>query len=470
MPELVPSGGYGMLLPYANVATLRNGSFLASKYGLVTTGGMLVTDLIYDGVEMAQIYSQFANVYRQAYKLSINLPDSGSYWRFPESTNAACALDGSWVTPFDYTDIAFADEVFVAVRDYEAFDMDVFDYSGRRLYNMRDMDWVTSVHKDAWKGSLAHNISEGYSYIQTRDGTYLFVEMLTGRAIYTDFVGVSAFSDGLAAVQMSEYSAGGYRDLWGYINKYFETVIPMIYVGARTFNNERAIVETQNGNSLIINKRGETLMTVPSGNHIEAYYDGQGFIVYDNDWRPYKHYTAGLVEIIPPERIRHSEDAYWYHIGGEWYTCTLDGGEWLFSAGEEYFFQSVDSILAVEGGYVTYIIYKPDLTLYGIMTLDGRDIIPAQEGSRINIVADGGVVMAFIVSTGNSMAFYDLTFGASTYEFYDAEGVLITSGAGVLTYEESVGLYSVMDEYHYSWLDKDGNVIISIPLMSYSLD
>ena len=475
MPELIPSNDYGILLPYASAVTLSNGGIRESKFGLVTTDGMLVTDLIYDSVQVAQPYSRlhprYVNVYHQAYKLSVEIPNSGFCWSSPESINAACALDGSWVTPFDYMNIVFADEVFVAVRDYEKFDMDVFDYSGRRLYNTLDTDWVASMHQDASKGSLASNISEGYSYIRTRDGTYMFIEMLTGRAIYTDFVGASKFSHGLAAVQMRENSEGGYRGLWGYINKSFEKVIPMIYVSASTFNNEQAIVETQNGNYLVINKHGETMMTVPLGNHITENHYRHGYTVHDSDWDTYKCYSVGLVEIIPPKRIRDSEgEPFWDHFGGEWYICELDGGVWLFSTDEEYFYESVDRIFEVEGGYISYFIHRRPLSRYGVMTLDGRDVIPAQEWEQIDIVTDNGVVIAFIINTRDLLEFFDDQFIPSMYMLYDAEGVLITSGAGVLAYHEAVGLYSVLDEYHYSWLDKDGNVIISIPLMSYPLD
>ena len=111
LPELIPSNDYGTLLPYASATIMPNGSLRESKYGLVTIDGVVVTDLIFDQISRAneQVYHYFGLQpvpQPPVYLLAVNTSGSGTLWN-AESKKAVCALDGSWITPFDYVNVIF---------------------------------------------------------------------------------------------------------------------------------------------------------------------------------------------------------------------------------------------------------------------------------------------------------------------------------------------------------------------------
>ena len=75
LPELVPSDGYGMLLPYSgSYAKPGSGGYQVTKYGLVTIDGVIVTDAVYDSISRVNIYTVDTQVTKPAYMLGINRP------------------------------------------------------------------------------------------------------------------------------------------------------------------------------------------------------------------------------------------------------------------------------------------------------------------------------------------------------------------------------------------------------------
>jgi len=112
----------------------------------------------------------------------------------------------------------------------------------------------------------------------------------------------------------------------------------------------------------------------------------------------------------------------------------------------------------------------------GVMTLDGEDVVPPQKGVVISAVTIDGSAVAFIVNSEVNWGYgyYDETGGPeyipSMYSLVGADGAVLASGRGSLSFEAGAGLYSLLAEEYYAWLDMDGNVIISIPFLSYTLD
>jgi len=481
---LIPSQGYGMLLPYANATVLMDGSLRESKYGLVTAEGMIVTDLIYDRVDRADgrsyVYSAETPAPLPAYVLTVTIPGTENPWGGVEAKHAACALDGSWITPFDYADVVFTDDVIILMRSHETFDMDIYDYNGQFLYNALQKVWGADVAHDTWPGHMSYNISaEGYACLPSRSGEYFYVKVSTGKAIYTKYTAALPFSEGLAAVRAPVLYRDGQTeynmDLWGFINTDFELVIQPQYTSAAAFLNGRAVVETPGGKMRMINRRGETAFTVPEGYWIELDYTGDGFSVHSMvENKPPVYYTDGFAVIEPPETaLPYDEYIYISRLGGGWYTCRGRNGTVLFSFEEDYYFRHVSYISNKYGDIIIYSIDVAGESRMGVMTLDGDDIIRPEQGVWISAVTRDGVLTAFTVNTHSGYFFLyggDKEYTQSAYRLFSADGGLITSGSGVLTYDDATGLYKLLSENYFAWLDMDGNTIISIPHMSNTMD
>ena len=488
LPELVPSGDYGMLMPYTGAYVISNFGFIqGAKFGFVTRDGIIVTDAVYDSISRAYDYSYNNEIMpRPAYLLSINYDGADSRW-YMEMRYAVCALDGSWITSFDYIQVMFTSDAILLIRNYSTFDIDVLDYDGRLLYNMRDHIWIHNVNEDLMQFGLTHHASGGYTILHMNDGTVAFIDVLTGEARHTEFTGAGTFSEeveGLAAVQVGDSKSG--EQLWGYVNKDLELVIPPGYVYESRFINGRAVVETPDGVQRIINTRGETLLSFSGGWISRNHDDSGGYTVYDNNTGRTWHYTNDLIEIKPNSLLGELVDVY--YLGGGWYIgeCYEEVrwheayraytglgyiGTVLFSADGEHLFADGEiwHIIQIAEEYVLYTRQveiggsgreEPRYEYrQGIMTLDGREIISPELAASITIAKDGDTVMAFAVNTGSSM-----------FSLIGTDGGVISSGGGRLSYDETIGLYTVLSDDAFSFLDRDGKVIISIPLMSYLMD
>ena len=240
------------------------------------------------------------------------------------------------------------------------------------------------------------------------------------------------------------------------------------------FKNGRAIVQLSEDTQHVIDTRGQTLFVVPSGFYMDHNYSGSGFIMYDNIGNSMPALlTEDFAPVILPESARTTNNIE--HVRGDWYSCRLDSGTILFNHEREYFLPDVHYIshLDMENELIVFAGYSDNGTLTGVRTLDGRDIIPADRNVTITVVADEDRAIAFVVNSHNTFLFpawEDPEFRQSIYRLVDTDGSVIISGYGVLNYNEQEGLYSVLGADHFSWLSKDGSVIISIPHMSSMLD
>jgi len=469
MPELVPSNTYGMLLPYSSAVTMNDGSLRVSKYGLVAIDGTVITDLIYDNVVRASYITLGSQEPRPAYNLYIDIPESEAV--FEDLTlQAACALDGSWITPFEFVDIVFSDEVIFLMRDHESFDIDVYDYNGRRLYNILELEWADDISEDTWSEVLVYGAAEGVGFIKLNNDTYGLMDVMTGDIRRTDFVQAFLFSEGLAAVTPS-----GSDDLWGFVNKELEFVIQPGYVHETAFRNNQAIVETPDGGQHIIDKQGEILFSVTPEFFIMPHHDSKGFSVGLRDgWDFPKFYASDFTEIeYPAAAMSIGPESAIQYIGDGWYFCMTDDGMWLFTSDDAYRIAQDRYLSDFVDGFIIYNEFNDDFSImsYGVMTPDGRDIILPEVIAAITPVAYNGTVEAFILNTSILYGlFIHETYTPASYRLVSLDGSTIMSGYGVLSYDQTLGLFYAQGTDHFAWMDAAGATIISIPSMAYSFD
>jgi len=476
LPELVPSDGYGELLPYASTSTMPDGGLREARFGFVTLGGVIVTDLVYNRIERAnggyRAYSSATPAPLPAYKLAVNIPGTEGQWG-AEEKYAACALDGSWITPFEYADITFTEDVIILMRSSETFDIDVRGYDGRLLYNVKETHWASRIPQSAWPGAFAYGVSEGYASVSTGDNASFFVEMLTGRARFTGYSEVSQFSDGLAPVITGAPGQNSY--LWGYIDKEFKLVVPPMYSYPAPFVNGRALVETPDGAQRVIGRRGETLFTVPDGCWIEQDYTGEGFNLHTADrGGSAKFLTNDFAAIDIPEIALDNGEYNWItRHGGGWNSIRYDGGTVLFSPEKEINLEGVAYISDIIGDVLVYSVHADGASLMGVMTLDGNDIIKPELEGYIRAVARDGTVTA-IIHNSHIGGFYfggkEPEYKSGAYRLFNAVGEEFARGPGVLAYDEDAGLYRAIGGDYFAWLDLEGNTIISIPHLSSVMD
>lgn len=477
LPELEPFSGYGTLLPYSTAVTMNDGSINAVKYGFVTVqSGTVVTDPIYDGIDRAFCLGQTGDTALPAYRLHISMPENDFGYR---TIQAACADDGSWITPFKYESIVFRNDIFFCQYEYDfhnsSFDIDVYDYNGNLLYNILDLEWSEKISEGTWSDYLMYSINEGYGFIQFDDGTPALFDALTGNIRDTDFADAAVFSDGLVAFEQRD--SGG---LWGFADKNLDVVIPAAYAGAGVFIDGRAVVETPDRAAHVIDTSGKVLFTAEPGYRITS-LDGYGYALSStsHEFAPARYYTYDFNEIsYPPEALPLSAESETFHLREGWILCTTENGTWIFNATESYALpssvQRVDDI--INGRYILYVEntlgFSESFT--GVMLLDGTLIITPAENMSVTPVFRGDALIYFIANNdrtdGGAFNFINETYTNTEYSIIDPSGQAIKNGHGILLYDATVGCMYVQGSDYFALLDSDGNISVSIPSMGYTID
>ena len=443
MTELVPSDDYGALLPYTGIKVFsENGYELAGLKGLVTRDGMIVTDPVYATVYRMAVYDQGEGESEEkpAYVLS------GTYEDSPDDSYtapfmAACALDGSWITPFVYSDIFSSGDAMILVRDAEKNDWDVMDYDGNLLYNSKDMDWSGMLPE--WSCYLAYNNSGGFIETQLRDGTIVYINVVTGELTRTDFSEAMAFSDGLAAV-----SVGG---LWGYVNTDFTFVIEPQYMTADPFVGKRAVVRTTDGDYVLIDKSGQQLIVSAEGAISNWYSDS--YCVYDAYGNPEKYYDYDL----------NGYDAWMDDhqltqvtpLANGWYYYQNASGVVLFSKTQEYALPGIENISNISGDLVSHYAVGNNWK-EGVVNLSGEEIVPPTEDATITFVENSAGKTYIVLCT----------YGVrDTYQILDEKGSVLFSGGGSAYYNSAENLFEINGTYSYGYMNPEGDFIFRISLM-----
>ena len=104
------------------------------------------------------------------------------------------------------------------------------------------------------------------------------------------------------------------------------------------------------------------------------------------------------------------------------------------------------------------------------MTIDGIIVVPPEPNKAITAVKHNNTTIAFIVSSGSPWFSQMQSYIPYTYRLIEPGGDTIIRGDGILTFHETLELYSIQGVNHFSWLDIDANPIITIPFLSSTFD
>lgn len=446
MTALEPSDQYGTLLPYVGETMYSDDGYnTIRKYGLVTQDGMIVTDPVYASAYQGNFYnySTYTNVNMPAYIL-VKLKDvfdEAHMW--DGEIYAVCALDGSWVTEFDYESVFCTDKVILLVRDNGKNDIDVMDYSGRLLYNTKTLGCYGDI-PEASAYSFMSGYGEGLIAVPLTGGRSVFIDALTGRETYVDFEQCSAFSEGRASFMQD--------GLYGYIDRSFNAVIPPQSLWYDFFQNGKSIVQFTDESYAIIDPDGNILLENP---HYISKWDSETYGVYDGN-NGLTYYDGDLNKITPPgnQQVTPLYDG-WFSYNGE-------NGITIFKGSESHMFKGVESIYGIRDGLAVVYSSGDETYLEGVMTLDGETVIPMADQQSVELVPNE--------QTGETYIIASTYFENQAYKVYDAGGSLLFAGNGYVVYNDALGLFEVNDELSFAYVDRNGRDIFRISLLKYLPD
>jgi hypothetical protein len=443
LAALNPSGDYGNLLPYVG-ETMYIGSYSAiSMHGLMTADGMIVTDPIYTYVNRAYYYNPTGeDLYLPAYELEITPDNIDEDDPWGSVRHAVCALDGSWITPFDYSDAFFTDKVIILVRDMETNDIDIMDYSGNVLYNIKSLPCYSKL--SAW---LAYSVFSSYGegmFVLPLDGSSIaIVDALTGETAFMEYESGIAFSGGLAAVMKN--------GLYGFIDKSYAQVIEPAYSWVDYFIDGMNVVTLPDNSGAVIDRNGKQLL---NSAEMISRWGPDTYCVYTGD-NTNRVYDENLNEVTSD-----NGNPVFYINDGWYYYKTTDGAV-ILKAGEKHFLPGVQEVSMVFSGLVNYYEYG-EVWKSGLKSLDGEDLYPLSEE----------VVISFAESknTGDTY-FIASTYGEdAAYTVYNRNGTPLFSGKGTIMYNEEFELFEVNDEMSFSYKDFSGHDLFRISLLKYVPD
>lgn len=447
LPDLIPSGSYGTLLPYVGETMHSNDGYsVIRKYGLVTESGMIVTDPVYTWISQGSYYnySTYTSEDIPVYDL-VRLSEPIDRERPWESErHAACALDGSWVTPFDYTGIFCTDRMIMLVRDYEKNDIDVMDFRGKLLYNTKSLDFYGDILESSAYAFIS-GYGEGLIALPLKDGRTAVIKALNGKTeAYLDYAQCNAFSEGYAAVLKD--------NLYGFIDRRFNLVIPPQFSLTDTFYNGKCVVEYPGNGYAVIDAGGNVLLKNDNyiarwDTNIYGVYDASGNVTYyDEDL---KRLAGGSSSVSP--------------ISGGWLVFPEQDGVTIKKGGEEHTYRDISGIVGIKGNLVTFYESSEAYWREGLMTLDGDVIIPPTEGLGVSVVGNEETGRVYAVANT-----YDL---GGRHAVYDSEGKILFSGRGYAVYMPQFGLFQIHDDFSFSYKDPDdGSDVFRLSLLEYLPD
>lgn len=318
MPELVLAEDYGPLLPYVG-GKMSGDWWDYDRYGLVTLDGTIVTDSVYSGVW------QLFNTGAERGNLPIYVLETvvtGKDGEEPERRCAMAALDGSWITGFDYRSIqAIAPDRIWAVEgngDGVMFNA-LLEEQWRLPLPTGEEPWV-------FQGGMEGNTwwSDGVGIVQgkgilTPDGRLISNEGQT-------WENLQGFQEGLS-VAMGQGS-----ELWGYVNLAGDWVIPPQYVRCNNFQAGAAIVDTPEGIRQVLDTTGTVLLETE--HRIVYHREGEKdyYMVCANSEAGRENEVLGVYdrEGQPVDSPMTGKTLRWY--SEEWWSWEGEGETVLYSA------------------------------------------------------------------------------------------------------------------------------------------
>ncbi|NLA86842.1 MAG: WG repeat-containing protein [Clostridiales bacterium] len=446
LPALVPSKGYGTLLPYVGETMHSNDGYsVIRKCGLVTMDGMIVTDPVYTDIRQGNFYNYAAYTGEDmpVYDLVMRSEQYDEDRPWESESHAACALDGSWVTPFAYVNVLCTDKVLLLVRDYENNNIDVMSYSGKLLYNTKALSFYGDI-SEASAYAFSSGYGEGLIAVPLRDGRSVIFDAMTGQVeAYVDYAQCGPFSEGYALVM-----ADG---LYGFIDRRFKLVIPPQFNWVDIFYNGKCIVGYPDSRYAIIDTDGNVLLE--NDDYISRweadlyglYDDGGNVTYYDINL---KKLAEGTAMVTP--------------IYGGWFVFPEGDGVSIIKDGEKYTINGISGVNSIEGNLAAVYDSSGSLWKEGLMTLQGDIILPPAENLGIAVVGSE--------STGNVFAIVSTYTKDQTFEVYNAEGKILFSGSGYATYLPEYDLFKITDVFSFAYVDSNGGDVFRLSLLKYLPD
>lgn len=451
MPSLTPSGQYGKLLPYVGRTLYADDGYnVIRKYGLVTQTGTIVTDPVYSRVYQGSYfnYSTYTGVNVPFYSLS-KLSDKISEANpWDSELYAVCALDGRWVTPFDYRSVFYTDKVIMLVRSHEQNDIDVMDYSGKLLYNTKSLDCYSQI-QDSSSYNFLSGYGEGIIALGLADSRTVFIDAVSGNETYTDYTLCSPFSGGLAAAMQN--------GLYGYINKDFSMIIPPQYSWADYFYNSKSVVQYPDNSYAIIDQSGNILIDNP---YYIGRWDSHSYGVYDAN-NKVVYYDSDLQKITSEtQEVTPLNNGWFFYSDNN--PLISKNSVTVFKGNETHTLRGVTGVSSISGTFAAVYSNVQPAWQEGLVTLDGIVVIPMEDNQSISIVTS--------VITGKTFAIASIYSSRQTYKVYDTNGEILLSGNGYATFNTQNDMFEINNEVSFAYIDTSGKDVFRISLMQYIPD
>lgn len=446
LPNLIPGRGYGRLIPYVGERAFYYEGLYAmnARYGLATEEGVLVTDPVY-----LSIYSSGEGE-KEVYILRrlTEEVDEDRLWESYET--AVCAADGSFITPFVRGEAYAGEDAIILLRGAwgSGYDMEVWDYSGSRLYNIQDLPIADRLDPEGTY--TPYEARGGFYVLKLIDGTAVFVETMTGAIMETEYEDARGFSEGLAPVCVD--------GLWGYVDRAFNLVIEPQYAYVDAFVGGRAIYHNADWSGGVIDKQGNVLFTAPGAIYREP-YDAAADGYYS-----YYDYVNNVTATYDYDFNKLPEG--WGISGGDSYFVPGDGGLTVHKGGRQVFIPQATSVHTLKEGsdLISYEILEDQydeegnyIGSYrtGVYTMDGRSLVPPEANTYSHVYTSkrGG---SFFVRYSYS--------GGIRNQVMDQDGRLLFSVEGELQYDEKSELFQVILDDWFELREIDGTVVFRYAL------
>ena len=423
LTELVPSERYGQLLPYTGKTMgVVTGGYTV-KYGLVTENGLIVTDPIYDSIDI--ITTADPNDTRDGiakfYSLSKAVKVENGDIR---NRVAIVSADGSLVTDSMYEFAYGTDGGIFAMIDWEGDTAVLLDHELKPIVSTDDLSSVPFVEGSSFsRADALHYYNEGVLPVPNADGSYYFIDMGGNRIPSPENTGqmrnVSSFVNGIARTGFKLSDSQTKTGYLRYDGEKITWLVEPVYEHGSDFSNGRALVSDGYA-SFIIDESGETLKVFPevyTGTHM----------MYGTNLRILERSNGGYYEQIMVDDNFDPLTIGGYAIEensiyGVPY-AKADGGIWVQSPEN-----GVDVFLpgAAEPSYAC----RPQSGMYIVFLEDGSSAAIDENGAVIlSASVDGSIDACTDTETGEVYyMIYSLTSSyRSTYKIYDSSGKLITS-------------------------------------------
>jgi hypothetical protein len=420
MPKLIPSDDYGTLLTYVGAYGYDEArDQTLYLYGLVTTGGMMVTDAVYRYIYTIYRVKDVDNPggeFIYMLEKEKTREEEVSYLATPIDV---CPHDGSWLIEGYYGVKTYKNYIVCLYEEYKGFD--VFDWNGEMLYSSSNLEYGDMI---TWIDAKMTGM-----VIDLSDGTSVFYNVETKQSIPCPpgTHSLYFYDEGLAPLNMGDY--------YQYINEKLNVVIPEQYVQAGQFYFGRAVVQKErDGPFYVIGKSGKAFNTFSGvsnvyqldGIYIVTLHNNE-IIYYDRDFN-----------ILP-------DDIELLYTDGSYYRRTDEDTVELTRGGGKYVLNGVEEIYRVEKEYVIYITGGKK----GLKTLDDKDIVLPLEGDTTFIfqtTADG----EDLITVRNTQE--GRGWDSGTFKLIDTSGNVLLSGMGSAYLMPEHGLIEVRSRKQFGFM------------------